>query len=88
MIDNSFDDIFTKDKKELLVQISQIVFLVLLVLGLGVYLGNILFGSNSVEILTNIQTQQSYLEDKIISLREENANLQKEYFELKNLEPE
>jgi hypothetical protein len=88
MLDNSFDDIFTKDKKELLVQISQIVFLVLLVLGLGVYLGNILFGSNSVEILTNIQTQQSYLEDKIISLREENANLQKEYFELKNLEPE
>jgi hypothetical protein len=88
MIDNSFDDIFTKDKKELLVQVSQIVFLVLLVLGLGVYLGNILFGSNSVEILTNIQTQQSYLEDKIISLREENANLQKEYFELKNLEPE
>jgi hypothetical protein len=88
MIDNSFDDIFTKDKKELLVQISQIVFLVLLVLGLGVYLGNILFGSNSVEVLTNIQTQQSYLEDKIISLREENANLQKEYFELKNLEPE
>jgi hypothetical protein len=88
MLDNSFDDIFTKDKKELLVQISQIVFLVLLVLGLGVYLGNILFGSNSVEVLTNIQTQQSYLEDKIISLREENANLQKEYFELKNLEPE
>jgi hypothetical protein len=88
MLDNSFDDIFTKDKKELLVQVSQIVFLVLLVLGLGVYLGNILFGSNSVEILTNIQTQQSYLEDKIISLREENANLQKEYFELKNLEPE
>jgi hypothetical protein len=88
MLDNSFDDIFTKDKKELLVQVSQIVFLVLLVLGLGVYLGNILFGSNSVEVLTNIQTQQSYLEDKIISLREENANLQKEYFELKNLEPE
>jgi uncharacterized membrane protein (DUF106 family) len=42
---------------------------------------------DSVELLSNIEYQQEYLEEEIQRLQEDNANLQKEYFELKNLEP-
>ena len=41
---------------------------------------NLLFGDNSIK--------KEYLEDEISRLQKENAYLQKEYFELKNLEPE
>lgn len=41
-----------------------------------------------IDVLTSIQHQQEYLSSEIQRLQEENANFQKEYFELKNLEPE
>ena len=43
---------------------------------------NILFGDNSLKY------KKDYLEGEILRLQRENAYLQKEYFELKNLEPD
>ena len=49
---------------------------------------NILFGDNSLQVYNSLKNKKEYLEEEILRLQKENAYLQKEYFELKNLEPE
>lgn len=49
---------------------------------------NLLFGDNSIQVYNSLKRKKEYLEDEISRLQKENAYLQKEYFELKNLEPE
>ena len=49
---------------------------------------NLLFGDNSIQVYNTLKYKKEYLEDEISRLQKENAYLQKEYFELKNLEPE
>ena len=49
---------------------------------------NVLFGDNSLQVYNSLKYKKNYLEDEILRLQRENAYLQKEYFELKNLEPE
>ena len=88
MKEEIFDNILTNSKSHIIEYIIQIVIILAIVSGFGIYIGNLLFGTNSIEVLTNVQTQQSYLKQKLISLQKNNAKLQKEYFELKNLEPE
>ena len=67
--------------------LSLVKFFVLLciVLAFGVYLGIILYGSNSVEVLLGLQEYETYLEDEIFRLKEDNAQLQREFFELKEI---
>jgi len=48
----------------------------------------VLFGDNSLQVYNSLKYKKEYLEDEISRLQKENAYLQKEYFELKNLEPE
>jgi uncharacterized membrane protein len=88
-MNNDIFDISTQSKRSVIIRyVIQIVIVLSIIISFGIYIGNILFGNNSIEVLTNIQTQQSYLKEKISYLQKDNANLQKEYFELKNLEPE
>ncbi len=49
---------------------------------------NLLFGDYSIQVYSSLKHKKEYLEDEISRLQKENAYLQKEYFELKNLEPE
>ncbi|MBP6164243.1 MAG: septum formation initiator [Aliarcobacter sp.] len=49
---------------------------------------NILFGDNSLQVYNSLKYKKDYLEGEILRLQRENAYLQKEYFELKNLEPD
>jgi len=49
---------------------------------------NLLFGDNSIQVYNSLKHKKEYLEDEISRLQKENAYLQKEYFELKNLELE
>ncbi|BCD68788.1 hypothetical protein [Nitratiruptor sp. YY09-18] len=60
-------------------------FVILVVL--AVYIGLLLFGVNSVEVLYQLNVQEKNLQRNIEYLKKENARLQKEYFELKELEP-
>ncbi len=62
-------------------------FFVVLVL-LAIYIGILLFGTNSVEVLYKLNVQEKTLQRKIKFLKNENARLQKRYFELKELEPD
>ncbi|MDA7818075.1 hypothetical protein N9A28_07780 [Sulfurimonas sp.] len=59
--------------------------LVSLVLITGIYLGVLLYGTNSLEVLFGLQDYQEYLKDEIYRLKDENAELQREYFELKEI---
>lgn len=51
------------------------------------YLSNLLFGNASLEVLLQLERYEIHLTKEITRLKQENAKLQKEYFELKELEP-
>ena len=80
-IDNSQS--FTQ--KYLGLSLAKFLVLFLIVLALGVYLGIILYGTNSLEVLFGLQDYENYLQNEITSLKNENAELQREYFELKEI---
>jgi len=52
------------------------------------HVADLLFGKNSLEVFTSLNKKETHLKEEIKRLQQENARLQKEYFELKNLEPE
>jgi len=66
----------------------KILSLIVLVIGFGIYIGDMLFGKSSLDVLLNLQSVETSLEESVKSLRNENAILQKEYFELKDLDPD
>ncbi len=55
---------------------------------LSLYVADLLFGKNSLEVYNSLKDKKIQLEAEIKKLQLDNARLQKEYFELKNLEPE
>lgn len=59
----------------------------LLICILGVYIGNLLFGNNSLNVLLAINQKELQMRQEVDRLTHENATLQKELFELKGLEP-
>ncbi len=56
-----------------------------IVITLGIYLGVLLYGNNSLEVLFGLQDYENYLQDEVYRLKDENAELQREYFELKEI---
>ena len=55
----------------------------------AVYVSNLFFaGKNSYEVYSKLKRQKVQLLEDIEKLQYENATLQKQYLELKNLEPE
>ncbi len=60
----------------------------LIVIFSGIYIGIILFGESSLEVLINLDEYEHFLQDEIIKLKAENAGLQKELFELNELDPD
>lgn len=72
-------------QKYLGLPLGKFLVLVLIVLSLGIYLGILLYGTNSVEILLGLQDYENFLQSEIGRLKTENASLQKEYFELKEI---
>ena len=53
----------------------------------GIYVGNIIFGKRSLDVMLSLQDQRARLQEDIETLKAQNAQLQKAYFELKELEP-
>lgn len=56
------------------------------VLVVGIYMGLIFFGNNSLSVLLDLEEHQDYLIKDIERLKAENAALQKQYFELRELD--
>ena len=51
----------------------------------GIYASILLFGNNSYEVLSRLQIYELSLENRISALKKENAELQHEYFEQKEI---
>ena len=75
---------FETYKKFLLVAVISLIVTIFL----SYHVANLLFGDNSLEVYISLSDKKEYLEEEILRLQKHNAYLQKEYFELKNLEPE
>ena len=68
--------------------VSFIKFLVaiFIVVVLGIYIGILLsYGDDSLEVLYSLEEYEHYLKNEIQTLKSQNAELQKEYFELKEI---
>jgi len=72
-------------QKYLGLSLGKFFLLFIIVILLGVYLGVLLYGTSSLEVLFNLQEYESYLSNEITRLKSENAQLQREYFELKEI---
>ncbi|MDM5272418.1 hypothetical protein PGH07_09525 [Sulfurovum sp. zt1-1] len=59
----------------------------LVLLLFGIYLGILIYGENSLTVLDHLKAKKEALIYKKTALKAENRRLQKEYFELKQLEP-
>ena len=56
-----------------------------IVLFSGIYIGSLLYGTNSVQVYMKLDDYNDYLKVQITTLKQQNANKQKEYFELKEI---
>jgi len=86
--DELFEEIDTSEsftQKYLGLSFSKFFILFFLIVLFGIYLGVLLYGTNSVEVLLGLQEYQDYLEKEIGELKSENAKLQREYFEMKEV---
>ncbi|KIM11160.1 MAG: hypothetical protein KU37_05785 [Sulfuricurvum sp. PC08-66] len=72
-------------QKYLGLKLSTLLWVGALVAGSGIYIGILLFGANSVDAYIQLQTYQAQLANNVAKLKQENAQLQKEYFELKEI---
>lgn len=52
---------------------------------MGVYIGLLLYGENSLQVYMGLSDYQNHLQTEIERLKNENAELQREYFELKEI---
>ena len=82
-----FDDIKRKSLSLFGVSYQRLALLITIVVTLGIYLGFLLFGENSLEQYLKLQDEKSYYQQLVIDLKEHNAKLQKDYFELKEVQP-
>lgn len=64
---------------------SRFFVLLLMIIVIGVYVGNILYGANSMEVLVGLQDYETYLKTQTHELKNQNAELQREYFEIKEI---
>lgn len=83
-----FEEIDTSQtitQKYLGLSLKKFLLLFVLVILLGIYLGVLLYGTNSLQVLFGLQDYENYLHSEITHLKKENAKLQREYFELKEI---
>ena len=64
---------------------KKIIVIAILVIIIGVYLGNLFFGKNSLDALWRLQEYENSLSTEVKQLKQDNALMQKEYFELKEI---
>ncbi len=79
------DDSQSITERYLGLSLTKFLLLLLIVLLLGIYIGVLLYGTNSIEVLFGLEDYENYLQSEIYRLKNENAELQREYFELKEI---
>jgi cell division protein FtsL len=82
---NELEDTQSITQKYLGLSTEKFFVLFMLVVLLGIYLGIIFYGSNSLEVFFGLEDYEEYLHSEITTLKVQNANLQMQYFELKEI---
>lgn len=79
----------TKEEEEGIAGFSLKTFLVTTIgiLLFGIYVGVLMYGENSLTVLTQLKEKKQSLREEERALKVENQRLQKVFFELKQLEP-
>jgi hypothetical protein len=67
--------------------LKTFLFTALGILLFGIYIGVLMYGENSLSVLKILKEKKVFLYQKSRELKNENQQLQKEFFELKQLEP-
>jgi cell division protein FtsB len=62
--------------------------LALSIVMIAMFIGDMLFGKNSLEVYLALEKQEAVLSKKIYQIKNQNAMLQRKYFEFKNIMPE
>ena len=78
-----FDDIFPARRFD-----KKIILIILAAVMVGIYMVNLMIGKRSFSRLIDLESDYAKLQERVILLKKENEKLQKEYFELKELEGE
>lgn len=86
--DNSTPKKRPKRKPYLIKDFLLYIGLGIVVILLGIYIGDVLFGKRSFEVFYNLQQEKVFLENDIQKLKAKNAELQKQYFERRVLDPD
>jgi len=68
------------------ISIKYIVLSFVIVILFGVYIANVLFGTNSIYTLVDLNKRKDLLQQDVYKLKNKNKLLQKSYFELKQIE--
>ncbi len=76
-----------KTSKSSTISLKSKLIIILIILLLSSYTGIVLFGKNSFIVLTELREEKKNLTQEALDLKNSNQKLQKEFFELKNLEP-
>ena len=79
MID--YDNLIKKPKIDL-----KIVLIIIVAIVLGFYIMDLMFGKRSFSRMIDLNNNLEVLNKRVNDLKQENTRLQKEYFELKELE--
>ncbi len=79
MID--YDNLIKKPKIDL-----KIVLIIIVAIILGFYIMDLMFGKRSFSRMIDLNNNLEVLNKRVNDLKQENTRLQKEYFELKELE--
>ena len=66
----------------------KITIFILVAIYLAIHTGEIFFGKNSLNVLHNVRANKEMLQKQVINIKNENANLQKNYFETLSLKPQ
>lgn len=69
-------------------QIFAAIALIVCVVFAGIFVGDVLFGKRSFEVLRQLQKEKAFLFTDVERLKEENAELQKLYLERRSLDPD
>jgi len=67
--------------------LKTILFTLIGILLFGVYMGILLYGDNSLSVLSQLKEKKSKLLQEERALKQQNQKLQKRFFVLKQLEP-
>jgi uncharacterized protein YoxC len=68
--------------------ITHLLILAIFIIIIGLYIGNVLFGTTSLTTLNTLDKREKYLKKEISLLKKENALYMKKYLDLKAVEPE